>query len=63
MYPNLDAEQARHGHTDDYVARVLGISVEEYQKRKASRSIGLQEAVALEAMYEQSTEYLFRAER
>ena len=60
MYPNLEAEQVRRGHTDDYVAGMLGITLQEYRAQKVSKSIGLQEAVALEAMYEQSTEYLFK---
>jgi hypothetical protein len=60
MYPNLDTEQARRGHTDIHIAGALGITVEEFQARKASKTMELQEAVALAEMYELSTEYLFR---
>jgi len=59
MYPNLDAEQARRGHSDGYIASALGISVEEFQARKASKTMELPEAEALAAMYGWSTEYLF----
>jgi hypothetical protein len=60
MYPNLDAEQARRGHTDGCIAEALGISVAEFQARKASKTIELPEAEALKAMYGLSTEYLFQ---
>jgi hypothetical protein len=61
LYPNLETEQLRRGHTDDYVAEALGMMVQEYQARKASKTVGMREAVALAGMYEMSTEYLFRS--
>jgi len=31
MLVNLETEQARNGHTDEYVAKKLGITQEEYR--------------------------------
>jgi len=62
MYPNLDAEQARHGHTDGQIADVLGLTLQEYQAQKASKTIQLPEAQRLAAVYKLSTEYLFETD-
>jgi hypothetical protein len=59
MYPNLDVEQARCGHSDEYVARRLGITERAYRDRKESNAMRLPEAVALTEMYDKSMEYLF----
>ena len=61
MYPNLEAEQARFGHSDEYVAQRLGISAEEYRDKKESDGILLSEAVALAGIYSRSMDYLFGA--
>jgi hypothetical protein len=60
MYPNLELEQTRCGHSDEYVAQRLGISERAYRNRKKSNAIPLPEAVALVKMYDKSMEYLFR---
>jgi len=62
MYPNLEAEQTRHGHTDSQIAEVLGISLQEYREQKASKTIQLPEAQRLAAVYNISTEYLFETD-
>jgi len=59
MFPNLEAEQVRHGHTDEYVAEQLGITGEEYRLRKKSGLFMESEVRALVAMYNKSPEYLF----
>lgn len=61
MYPNLETEQVRHGHTDEQVASLLGLTPQEYRAQKASNSIRSSDAAALAEMYCQSTEYLFGA--
>jgi len=59
MYPNLEAEQSRFGHSDEYVAQRLGISAEAYRDRKESDGILLSEAVVLTGIYSKSMDYLF----
>lgn len=59
MYPNLEAERIRHGHTEEYVAQKLGITRQEYRQRTNSDSFLESDAVALTAMYKKSFEYLF----
>jgi hypothetical protein len=59
VYPNLEAEQVRRGHTDDYVAQMLGMTKEEYIARKEAKSVKLAQAVRLATMYKMPTEYLF----
>jgi len=60
MYPNLEVEQTRYGHSDEYVAQRLGITEQAYRNSKVSNAIPLSEAVALVEMYDKSMEYLFR---
>jgi len=60
MYPNLEAEQARLGHTEQYVAQKLGMSVQKYLTQKKSGTFQLSEALALAAMYNKPIEYLFQ---
>jgi len=59
MYPNLEVEQTRYGHSDEYVAQRLGITERAYRARKESNAMRLSEAVALVEMYDRSMEYLF----
>jgi len=59
MYPNLEAERIRRGYTEEYVAKNLGITQEEYRLRSESGSFLESDAVALRAMYGMSFEYLF----
>jgi hypothetical protein len=61
MYPNLETEQSRFGHSDEYVAQRLGITAEEYRTRKESSAILLSEGMALVEMYGKSMDYLFGA--
>lgn len=37
MYPNLNAEQARFGHTNEYVANFLGLSRKSYEAKKIQK--------------------------
>jgi hypothetical protein len=60
MYPNLEVEQTRCGHSDEYVAGRLGITERAYRRRKESNAIPLSEAAVLVDMYDKSMEYLFR---
>jgi len=59
MYPNLEAERIRHGYTEEYVSKKLGITQEEYRLRLESGSFLESDAVTLAAMYGMSFEYLF----
>jgi hypothetical protein len=60
MYPNLEVEQTRCGHSDKYVAQRLGITERAYRDCKKSNAVSLSEAVALVELYDKSMEYLFR---
>ena len=59
MYPNLEAERIRHGHTEEYVAEKLGITRQEYRQRTNSDSFLESDVAALTKMYRKSFEYLF----
>jgi len=59
MYPNLEAEQARYGHTEEYVAEKLGITRQTYLERKQSGLFRRSEALILVGMYDKPVEYLF----
>ena len=59
MYPNLEVEQECFGHTDEYVAGVLGITEQAYSSRKKSQKIRLSEARILAAVYNRDVDYLF----
>lgn len=58
MFPNLESEQARFGYTEEYVARKLGITPQEYRQQKESGEFRLSDAAALVEMYDKSMDYL-----
>lgn len=60
MFPNLEVEQDRHGHSDSYVAGKLGISLQEYRLGKESGAFLASEALMLAGMYDKPAEYLFQ---
>jgi hypothetical protein len=60
MFPYLDAELARSGHSGDYVARELGMTRQEYEALRDLGSFRLSEAVALSAMCDKPVEHLFQ---
>jgi hypothetical protein len=62
MFPYLDAELERSGHSDEYVARKLGITMREYNLRKNSDAFRLSEALALSAICGKPVEHLFQPE-
>lgn len=59
MYPNLDAEQARNGHTNQYVAGKLGISRVSYESKKKSGKFTVPQIKYLCGMYHCDFNYLF----
>ena len=59
MFPNLEAEQTRNGHTNEYVAEHLGISRRTYENKKRSGSFRLSEVKTLCEMYQMPLDYLF----
>lgn len=59
MFPNLEIEQARRGHTDEYVAGKLGISPQEYRSGRESGTLAASVADILLDMYGTPFEYLF----
>ena len=62
MFPNLEAEQARNGHTNEYVARELSMSRQLYELRKKIGNFKLAEINLLVAMYKVPMDYLFSTE-
>ena len=60
MFPNLEMEQGRNGHSDEYVARRLGMPQNEYCSRKESGAFVVSEIDILLDMYDKPFEYLFR---
>ena len=59
MFSNLEAEQVRRGYTEEYVAKLLGITRREYRSRQKTGSFSESEVRALVTMYNRSPEYLF----
>ena len=62
MFPNLEAEQARNRHTDEYVASKLGISRQMYGRKKSLGNFKLKEINTLLEMYGTDFTYLFAME-
>jgi hypothetical protein len=60
VYPNLDVEQTRRGHSAGDVAETLGITLQEYRARKDSGAFSLAEALRLAEMYDKPVDYLLR---
>ncbi|MDR0307503.1 MAG: helix-turn-helix domain-containing protein [Chitinispirillales bacterium] len=59
MFPNLEAEQTRNGHTNGYVAKKLGISRGKYESKKRSGAFRLSEVKTLCEIYNVPIDYLF----
>jgi inorganic pyrophosphatase len=59
MFPNLEAEQARNGHTNEYVAEILGLSRQAYEIKKKTGKFKLVEIKRLTQIYNASFDYLF----
>lgn len=59
MFPNLEAEQARNGHTNEEVAKRLGISRQTYELKKKFGSFKLKEINGLLELYRADFVYLF----
>ena len=62
MFRNLEAEQRRHGLTNEQVAEILGISRDTYEKKKKNGKFNRPEIVKLLKLFNCSFEYLFEAE-
>jgi len=60
MYPNLEAEQARRGHSEEYIAEALGITLQEYRTRKDSGAFSLTDTIKLVKVYDKPVDYLLR---
>ena|GEM_PF-6447757 len=58
IFPNLEAEQASLGYSEEYVARKLGITPQEYRDHKVSGAFSLSEAAELAEIYDKSMDYL-----
>ena len=62
MFPNLDAEQARNGHTDVFLAKELGITRHTLAKRKRVGDFKLSEINTMLSMYCVAFDYLFSSQ-
>ena len=60
MYPNLNAEQARQGHSNEYVAKLLDISRQLYERKKNIGRFTVEECRFLCNLYGANFEYLFK---
>lgn len=59
MFPNLEAEQARNRHTNEEVAKRLGISRQAYEHKKKCGTFKLKEINTLIEIYGVDFSYLF----
>lgn len=59
MFPNLNAEQARHGHTNKNVADMLGLNRNTYEAKKRNGKFSKDEIDFLCDTYHCSYRYLF----
>ena len=62
MFPNLEAEQARSGHTNEYVARELSLLRQSYEHKKKTGGFKLIEINRILEIYNAKFEYLFAPE-
>jgi DNA-binding XRE family transcriptional regulator len=62
VFRNLEAEQRRHGLTNEQVAEILGISRDTYEKKKKNGKFNRPEIVKLLKLFNCSFEYLFETE-
>ena len=59
MFANLEAEQARHGHTNEFVANKLKMSRRTFEIKKQKGTFKLPEIKKLMEMYGKDFFYLF----
>lgn len=59
MFPNLNAEQAKYGETNESAAAFLGLNRNAYELRKKKGSFSIAEANKLCEKYKCSYAYLF----
>ncbi len=59
MFPNLQAEQARAGLTNQQVADYMGINRRTYEQKKQSGRFVVSECLALCTLFECDFPYLF----
>lgn len=62
VFKNLNAEQARHGYTNTYVAKELGISRVSYENKKKTGKFTTPEIKRLCKMFGRGFDYLFETE-
>ncbi len=62
MFKNLDAEQARHGHSNARTAEMLGISRVSYESKKKTGKFTALECKRLCAFYGVPFSILFQTE-
>ncbi len=60
MFPNLQAEQARFGMTNQQVADYLGVSRITYEKKKRNGKFVVDDCFRLCKLYSCNFEYLFK---
>ena len=58
-FPNLEAEKARRGLTDDDLARHLGLTRTAYTKKKNGKRFSIAEIRSLLSLFDSTFEYLF----
>lgn len=61
-YKNLAAEQARHGLTEDDMAKALGCHRHTYMAKRQNGGFKLEEAFILCELFGSSVDYLFATE-
>lgn len=59
-FPNLDAEQARHGHNDVAAAALCGIKYTTFLYKKRKGGFTAAECMTLCQIYSATFEYLFQ---
>lgn len=59
MLLNLNAEQARRRHSDEYVAQLLKITRQNYLQKKQTGKFKMEEIRVLLKLYNCKFEYLF----
>lgn len=62
MFPNLEIELARCKYSEEYVAEYLGITPQQYLLRKKTGLFLESEVLALIALCNRSSEYLFESD-
>lgn len=58
-FPNLEAEKARRGMTDDDLAKHLGLTRTAYTKKKNGKRFSITEIDSLLTLFNSNFEYLF----